>query len=123
MAVRLSVVMVHSPPVSALQVTEDEPSNRATAQQLAEAVVGELIGLNGIDVTLVGPIAQLAPASTDRLTLESLTGDVAVLAWQCASETMAALAGIDFQGERSPHAHDRDVALPAARIRRIYAFD
>ena len=57
MAVRLSVIMVHSPPPT------------STAQQLAQGVVGELIGLPGIDLTLVEPLDRLQATSTDRLTL------------------------------------------------------
>ncbi len=123
MPVRLSVIMVHSPPPSTRQVPQDQKPKRASPERMAEAVVGELIGLSGIDLTLVGPIAQLPEASTDRLTLESLSGDVAVLDWQSPPHTLAALASIGFQGERSPHACDRNVAAPPANLRRIYAFD
>ena len=43
MAVRLSVIMVHTPPAS------------AASSELAESVVGQLIGLPEIDLTLIGP--------------------------------------------------------------------
>ncbi len=76
MAIRLSVIMVHAPPT-------------AGAERTAQSVVGELIGLNGIDLTLVGPLAQLDETSTDRLTLASLSGDVAVLDWQRPEEIVA----------------------------------
>lgn len=115
MAVRLSVIMVHSPPPTA--------ATAATAERMVESVVGELIGLSGIDLTLVGPIALLAETSTDRLTLDSLSGDVAVLDWQPPAESVADLASIGFEGQRSPHEHDPDVPPPAANSRRVYAFD
>jgi hypothetical protein len=111
MAVRLSVIMVQSAPPT------------PAAVRTAEAVVGELIGLAGIDLTLVGPIAALGDSSTDRLSLESLAGDVAVLDWQSPSQIMAALSGVGFEGQRSPHQHDQQVPAPESNQRRIYAID
>ncbi len=111
MAVRLSVIMIHTPPAT------------ASAQQLSEAIIGELIGRPGIDMTLVGRLSELGDGSTDRLTLESLAGDVAVLDWQSPEEIVTALAGIGFDGERSPHPDDPDPAPVAPPTRRIYAFD
>jgi hypothetical protein len=117
MAVRLSVIMVHTPPVGSAH------------QDLSETVVGELIGLAGIDLTLVGPIATLSDASTDRLTLDSISGDVAMLDWQPPRESLTALSAIGFVGRRTPHAHDppsasNGQALPTENGgRRIYAFD
>lgn len=111
MAVRLSVIMVHSAP------------RTASAERMAESVIGELIGRSGIDVILVGPLAQLGETSTDRLTLASITGDVAVLDWQSPSEIVATLHEIGFQGQRSPHEADPQAPLPTSPLRRIYAFD
>ncbi len=120
MAQRLSVVMVHSPPAS------------LAASQLAEAIVGELIGLREIDLTLIGPIDQLAEGSSDRLSLESLSGDVALLDWQPPSAIIKSLATLNFVGSRSPHASDPHAgeaassqkhAPPQPSTRRIYAFD
>ncbi len=103
--------MVHSPPPS------------VSAGQLAEAVVGELIGLPGIDLTLVGPLAELSATATDRLTLESLSGDVAVLDWQTAAEIVTSLSNVGLEGNRTPHADDPHAAAPSLPGRRIYAFD
>jgi hypothetical protein len=112
LAVRLSVVMVHSPPPSAV------------AQRKAEQIVGELIGRPGIDLTLVGPLRSLTVNSTDRLTLESLTGDVAVLDWSSPIEIAQSLASIGFTGHRAPHRDDPDAPRERPdRSRRIYAFD
>jgi hypothetical protein len=82
-----------------------------------------LIGLPGIDLTLVEPLDRLQETSTDRLTLGSLGGDVAVLDWQSPAEILALLESIEFEGERSPHQHDLDVPSPPANYRRIYAYD
>src|SRR6056297_1563232 len=70
MAVRLPVIMIHSPP------------GGSRWQSLGESIIGELIGRPGIDLTLVGRLSDLATGSTDRLTLESLRGDLVVLDWQ-----------------------------------------
>jgi hypothetical protein len=110
MAVRLSVIMVNSAP------------HRATAQRVAEAVVGELIGLAGIDLVLVDRLEQIQPTSSDFLTLDSLTGDVAVLDWQAAEATVATLNRLGFPGHRARHAHDL-AATSAVNSRRIYAYD
>lgn len=110
MAVRLNVIMVHSPPPS------------ASAQRLNESVVGELIGLAGIDLALVGPLSSMPDSSTDRLTLESIDGDVAVLDWQTAADTLGALDAIGFTGRRAPHQHDPEAAA-VVQGRRVYAFD
>lgn len=111
MASRLSVIMVHCPHPTA----HDE--------RTAEAVVGQLIGRNGFELTLVGPLAQLSDSSSDRLSLGSLSDDVVVLDWQSPQDTLAALHRIGLTGQRSRHAHDPAAALPSSGLRRIYAFD
>ncbi len=111
MAVRLSVVMVHTPPPS------------AGASQLAEAIVGELIGMHEIDLTLVGNLPNISHESTDLLSLESLSGDVAVLDWQPPTGIVSALAELGFEGSRTPHTHDPQAPAAAEPTRRIYAFD
>ena len=103
--------MVHSAPPT------------AAAARMAEGIVGELIGLNGIDLTLVGPLTQIGDSSTDSLTLESLVGDVAVLDWQSPLEIMAALNRIGFGGQRSPHQHDPEAPAMATNLRRVYALN
>ncbi|QDT13222.1 hypothetical protein [Planctomycetes bacterium K23_9] len=111
MAVRLNVIMVHSPPA------------KAGAQQLAEDVVGELIGRPGIDVTLVGSLDQAAATSTDMLTMESISSDVAVLDWRSPEQLMETLAKIEFGGDRCRHAEDQEAAPSRPGSRKIYAFD
>jgi hypothetical protein len=110
MAVRLSVVMVHTPPAA------------ANASQLAEAIVGELIGMPEIDLTLVGNLASISSESTDLLSLETIAGDVAALDWQPPAGIVSALGELGCEGSRTPHSHDPD-APSAEPTRRIYAFD
>ena len=111
MAVRLNVIMNHSPPPA------------GAAQQLGEAIIGELIGRPGIDLTLVGPFSGLPDGSTDRLRLESIAGDVAVLDWQSPEEIVSSLATIGFLGGRTPHPGDPDPPPVRPPTRRIYVFD
>lgn len=111
MAVRLTVVMVHSPPAI------------AGAQQLAESAVGEMIGRPGIDLTLIGSLDQIAEASTDALTLESITGDVAVLDWRTPQQLIDQLASIGFHGSRARHGNDMEAEPAVQGTRKIYAFD
>jgi hypothetical protein len=126
MAIRLNVIIVHSPPAI------------PGAQQLAESLVGELIGRPGIDVALVESLSGISESSTDALTLESITGDVAVLDWRSPADLVQALAALQFVGTRAPHANDPGGNDPSANDpggsdpqreeavlmgRKIYAFD
>ncbi|MFK8112234.1 MAG: hypothetical protein AB8B91_08520 [Rubripirellula sp.] len=114
MAVRLPVVFVHATPPS------------ASAQRKADEIVGELIGRAGIDLTLVGPLAGLSEQTTDRLTLDALVGDVAVLDWQTPEQIHESLNGIEFDGRRARHRDDPGAPEPNVEVksrRRIYAFD
>ena len=114
MAVRLNVVMVQN------------GSAGGAAQKLTEAVVGELIGMPGIDLTLIDRLDQIDPNSTDQLTLDSISGDVAVLAWQPVVASLRALTAIGFKGTRARHAHDAQAPSGASvpdGSRRIYGYD
>ena len=94
MAVRLSVVMIHTSPAT------------SNAERVAQGVVGELIGMNGIDLTLVGPLDSLGESSTDRLTLASISGDLAVLDWQQHEALETALGRLEISGQRTVHVAD-----------------
>ncbi len=111
MANRLSVIMVHTTPPT------------AAGHRLSERLVGELIGRPGLDLMLVGALDDLPPESTDRLTLESLAGDVVVLAWRSMSETMDDLSLLGFDGHRSPHAGDPVTPSAPMGRRKIFAVD
>ncbi len=95
----------------------------AAAQRMAEEVVGRLIGAEGIDLTLIGPLSSLAETSTDRLTLESLSGDVAAMDWQDPAAIVDGLAAVGFHAQRAPHPHDDDAPAPSSANRRVFAFD
>ena len=118
MAVRLSVVMVHSTPAT--------PS----AERVAQGVVGELIGLSGIDLILVAPLDSLGEASTDRLTLSSISGDIAVLDWRSPQVMHESLSRLGVDGQRTQHPADPATAemgsapvKPNVQLRKLYFFN
>ena len=116
MPTRLTVIMTESTPPT------------GTARRMAEAVVGELIGLPGIDLTLVESLDTLDAGSTDRLTLDGIRGDVCVLDWKSPEAIERSLRSIGFPGRRAPHSHDSAAAPNPSPVvqgptRRIYAFD
>jgi hypothetical protein len=99
------------------------PPAEAAKQRLSEALIGRLIGRAGIDLTLIDRLSSLGEGSTDRLTLESLSGDVAVLDWQSPERIVSALHAIGFAGQRAPHGSDPHASSVGSEARRIYAFD
>ncbi len=111
MAARLTVIMIESPPPT------------AAAARLADDIVGNLIGRPGIDMTLVRSLLALEELSTDRLTLESITTDVAVLDWQPPQMILDALHAVGFAGWRARHAWDLEPPPEPVAGRKIYAFD
>ena len=115
MAVRLSVVMVHSSPAT------------SNAERVSQGVVGELIGLSGFDLILVAPLDSLSETSTDRLTLSSLSSDIAVLDWKPRDVIQDSLNRIGVEGSRTRHAADPEVAVdvvsPGVQPRRLYLFN
>jgi hypothetical protein len=111
MASRLSVLMIQSKPPN------------FNAQRLADEVVGSLIGAPGLDLMLIEPPASLTATATDRLTLETLTGDVAVLDWEDPEQTIQGLTAVNFSGQRTPHPHDRDAPQAVSAARSVFAFD
>ncbi|MFG0262900.1 MAG: hypothetical protein ACF788_10965 [Novipirellula sp. JB048] len=89
-----------------------------------DAVVGELLGLPQIDLMLIDRLEAVSAASTDQLTLESITGDMVVLDWQPPAQTCQALASLKIAGVRWPHRDDPEaVVAPEQRGRRFYALD
>ncbi len=113
MPIRLSLVLTQSPPA------------KAVATGSADAIVGELLGLPGIDLTLVGRLESIDEHSTDRLTLQSITGDIVFLDWQTAEQICTGLLSHGIEGVRWPHPHDlqADTTSGPPGLRRIYAFD
>ena len=95
----------------------------ASGQKLSEQIVGEVIGRPGIDLTLVGSLSSISESSTDRLSLDSISGDVAVLDWYPVATTIESLSKLGFEGIRSPHANDMVLENNAKPGRKIYGFD
>lgn len=109
MAVRLTVVI-------------SQARQGTSKQQTLEAcLIAELIGRSGIDVSLIGPLSQVEQSTTERLVLEGISGDFALVAWQTAEETMAQLAALQISAQRSAHRADPQAGTEPGR--RIYCFD
>jgi len=111
MTVRLTVIMVESAPPT------------ATGNQLAEKIVGNLIGRPGIDLTLIRSLSNSDESSTDRLMIDGIACDVAVLDWQSPDLIVKSLNQVGFFGRRAAHPFDSEIAAASEHERRIYAFD
>ena len=114
MSVRLNVVLSQS-------------AGGSPAQRELEAdVVARLLGAAGIDLSLIGSLERLGDSSTDRLMLEQLSGDVALLTWDHPAEAAERLAAAGVAGRRTPHRLDPAAAAgtkpdhPQTADRRIY---
>ncbi|MEM9644030.1 MAG: hypothetical protein AAF989_03460 [Planctomycetota bacterium] len=97
------------------------PAPNAGARELFESLVGQLIGRAGFDLILVDPPHRWSLESTDRLTIESLQGDLAALDWQDAGEMQNELKQFLPKLRRCPHEGDRDAAAPRMGDQRLYA--
>ena len=115
MATRLTVVLSQSPGNSVL-------SGKCAIRD-AESVVAELIGLAGIDLTLIASLDTITESSTDHLTLSSISGDFAMLDWQTPELIVSSLQRNHVIGLRTPHPSDREAPIPVAGQRRVYVFD
>jgi hypothetical protein len=93
-SVRLSVIVCQSSLAS--------PGQRDTESD----VVARLIGSPGIDLSLVGGLDKMDAAGTDRLVLERLNGDAAILAWHNPAEIADRLAALGTSGYRARHMLD-----------------
>lgn len=94
MAVRLPVIVSQS-------------AGGSNEQQGIEAgAVIQLMGLPGIDVSLIGPLGTGTLSSTDQLVLESQDRSFAIVAAEPPADTMAALRSLGLAGRRAAHPHD-----------------
>ena len=111
MAVRLSVLLVQSSRMSGLQ------------SGINAELVFQLMGVAGIDLSIVNSLNPAEIAETDRLLLSSLETDLAVLDWRDADDSLAALATLGIVGARAPHQLDPHTAAAEPGKRRIYLVD
>jgi len=111
MAVRLSVVLVQSSRMSGLQ------------SGINADLVFQLMGVTGVDLSIVNSLNELEIAETDRMMLSALDSDFAVVDWSDLDETLTKLAALGINGIRSPHQLDPDAPAVPLGIRRIYLVD
>lgn len=110
MAARLNVLLVQSPRMSPLQ------------SNINAALTVQLMGVPGLDLAILGSLAAEMP-STDRLLLESLSGDLAIVDWRGPEETLLALEQLGIAGSRAPHRLDPASGQPPPGARRLYLVD
>jgi hypothetical protein len=111
MSVRLNVLLVQSPRMSGLQ------------SGINADVVFQLMGVPGIDLSIVNSLNPTEIAETDRLLLSSLQNDLAVLDWRDADNSLSALAILGVSGMRAPHQLDPNTSAVQLGKRRIYLVD
>jgi len=111
MSVRLSVLLVHSSRMSGLQ------------SGINADLVFQLMGVAGIDLSIVNSLQADEIADTDRLLLTSLENDLAVLDWRDPDDTLESLRSIGLSGDRSPHPLDPTSPPVAPGKRRFYIVD
>lgn len=111
MAVRLTVLLVQSSRMSGLQTG------------INADLVFQLMGVPGIDLSIVNSLNPTEIAETDRLLLSSLETDLAVLDWRDADDSLAALANLGIVGTRAPHQLDPHTPAAEPGTRRIYLVD
>lgn len=110
MAARLNVLLVQSPRMTPLQ------------SNINAALAVQLMGVPGLDLAILGAVAP-EMANTDRLLLESLSGDLAIVDWRGPEETLLALERLGIAGSRAPHRLDPGSGQPPQGARRLYLVD
>ena len=93
------------------------------AERLVDEVVGRLIGSEGMDLILVESFSSMTEGSVDRLPLETLSGDLAILDWLSPERIVEGWNGLGFDGYRAPHRLDSEASPAIGQFRRIYAFN
>ena len=92
-------------------------------------LVARLIGAPGIDLSLVGDLETMDSAKTDRLVLESMAGEAAVLVWESPAASFARFAEYGIAGYRARHSLDVEglseppssgAGASANRARKVY---
>ena len=111
MAVRLPILLIQTRPPD------------AASERLVDDVIGQLIGSNGMDLILIDRLNDLPADAIDRLTLESLQGDLAILDWNTAASIGEAWRYLGLSGSRAPHSLDAGAETVKAGERRLYLID
>lgn len=118
MSVRLNVVLSQSAAGSPRQ------------RDFESEVVARLIAAAGIDLSLIGPIESIEVSATDRLMLDGLRSDLALLSWFAPEDAANGLTRAGIDGRRAPHRLDsspgdgeKSPSAATAAPRRIYYFD
>lgn len=111
MSVRLNVLLVQSSRMSGLQ------------SGINAELVFQLMGVAGIDLSIVNSLLPDEIADTDRLLLTSLQNDLAVLDWRDPDDTLASLQSVGLSGVRAPHPLDPAAPPVAPGKRRFYFVD
>jgi len=111
MSVRLNVLLVQSSRMSGLQ------------SGINADLVFQLMGVPGVDLSIVNSLNPAEIAETDRLLLSSFQNDLAVLDWRDVDDSLAALAILGVSGARAPHQLDPKTPSVQSGTRRIYLID
>lgn len=94
MSARLSVVLCQS------------SSGSPACRDVEGDLVARLIGSPGLDMSLIGSLDNFDPSGTDRLLLDGLSGDVAILSWHNPADGFQLCHTIGLSGFRAQHSLD-----------------
>lgn len=90
--------------------------------ELEGQLVADLLGAAGMDLSIVTALPRLTADHTDRLVIEGLSGDFALLGWDAPAELVEHCRRLGVDGRRAPHQLDPEAAAPGGG-RQIYAID
>lgn len=107
MSIRLSIVLTQA---------------SGSDSDLESQLVSELLGAPGMDLSIIAALGHLSDNHTDRLVMEGLQGDFALLGWESPGELIAHCQRLGISGSRAPHQLDAD-APHTPQTRRIYTVD
>ncbi|MEM8911541.1 MAG: hypothetical protein AAGC97_07195 [Planctomycetota bacterium] len=101
------------------------PSNRSRdADAQCDHVVGTLLGRPGIDVILLDRLPEPDDDVTERMAIESMGGDAAVVAWGDPDQIVDQFGRLGQVFIRTQHRRDvNGDQSPAPGTRQLYCFD
>lgn len=120
MAVRLNVMIIRP----SQHGGGSDPHHHYDEQ--CDHVVGTLLGRPGIDVILLDRIPNPNDDVTEIMAIESISGDLAVVAWQAIDPVLMGLNALGKTWTRTPHRRDSEakpVMPPIPGAFRLYFFD